>query len=130
MEETNDEQLIAVSEDQQKKIETTINTRVKKLTMDVKEIKSKTNSMILNNSPHGVATISISLFIAAEKYLAVGDYKYAALYFVAGSFMYLIQNALNVLKIKLGDASLGDISKNNYIVRTVGELTGAYRKGK
>lgn len=126
MDETNE--LEPLTEEQKDKIETTLNSRVKKISLDVKEIKNKTNSMLMNGSPHGVATISISLFIAAERYFQAGDYKNAILFFVAGSFMYLIQNALMILKVKLGDGKISDITKENVIVRTVGEATGFYRK--
>lgn len=113
-----------ITREEKEKLETTLNTKVKNLSEEVKEIKKKTNSLVVNNSPHGMATISTSLFIASYSFYQAGEYQKAALSFGAGLFAYMIQNVLVVLKIKIQDGNIADIQNENVVIRTIGEMTG------
>lgn len=124
------EELQKISPEDKEKIETTLNSRVRKLSVDVQEIKTKTNNLILNNSPHGMATLSTSLFVLASQYYALGDYKSMILCVAGGLFAYAIQNILTILKIKIADGNIADIAKSNMLVRKIGEMTGYYDSRK
>lgn len=117
-----------LTEKEKKDLETTINTRVKKLGTKVKEIEKKTNSFIVNASPHGVASLGIYFFVLSQNYYSSGDYKNCAIYFGIGAFTYIVQQALFVLKIKIGNGDISEFLNKNNLINAVGEATTFRRK--
>lgn len=122
-----EDKLEKLTEKEKKDLETTIRTRVKNISIDVKEIKTKTSGSLVNNSNHGIASISIYLFILSQNAYQSGDIWNCIIFFFCGIFLYIVQQVLFVMKIKTGGVNLKDFLDKSKFIVAVGEATGFKR---
>lgn len=105
--------------------ETSMEQRIKDIKKGVGmlvDVKKKGEGVVINNSHHVLASISIFLYTLAYEAYKIGDIWQSMGYFLASLIAYGIQNILHTLKIQI-PVGLADW------VKGLGEKTGFARRG-